>query len=69
VVNATYSVIFVLGVAGNIVVVYVVATNSTMQTITNVCCRNLVFNDATRDTNLSFSVALKSVKNGFDEIA
>jgi len=41
----TYSVIFVLGVAGNILVVYVVARNSMMQTITNVFIANLAVSD------------------------
>ena len=40
-----YSVIFVLGVAGNTLVVYVVARNSTMQTITNVFIANLAMSD------------------------
>jgi len=40
-----YSVIFVLGIAGNALVVYVVARNSTMQTITNVFIANLAVSD------------------------
>jgi len=40
-----YSVIFVLGIAGNALVVYVVARNSTMQTITNVFIANLAASD------------------------
>jgi len=40
-----YSIIFVLGVAGNMLVVYVVARNSTMQTITNVFIANLAVSD------------------------
>ena len=41
----TYSVIFLLGIAGNTLVVYVVARNSTMQTITNVFIANLAVSD------------------------
>jgi len=42
-----YSVIFVLGVAGNTLVVFVVARNATMQTITNVFIANLAVSDIT----------------------
>ena len=40
-----YSVIFVLGIAGNALVVFVVARNSSMQTITNVFIANLAVSD------------------------
>jgi len=40
-----YSVIFVLGIAGNTLVVYVVAHNSSMQTTTNVFIANLAVSD------------------------
>ena len=40
-----YSVIFLLGIAGNTLVVYVVARNSPMQTTTNVFIANLAVSD------------------------
>lgn len=40
-----YCIIFLLGVAGNLLVVYIVLRNKTMQTITNLFITNLAFSD------------------------
>ncbi len=40
-----YAVIFILGVSGNLLVVYVVVRNKSMQTITNIFITNLAVSD------------------------